>query len=179
MVDPATVELWRQRALFGLVCCLVIFVQLLPLRTVPSPIPGPDLLFAVTAIWIIRRPSHAPLLMIAILHFATDILFLRPLGLWSAISIFGYEYLRNKATGPSDIPFPLEFLTISGTFAVMMIVNSLAHLVLLMDQSTTALQALHVLTTVAAYPLVLIFCYFVVGIHHPKPGEFDGHGAAL
>lgn len=179
MVDPVTTRRFGFRCVFFGLCGVIIFLKMLPLSTIPRTIPGPDLLFCLTAVWIMRRPRWAPVGLIVLVHLIADILFLRPIGLWPAISLLGYEYLRAKASGPTEIAAPLEVGMAGATFAVIVAVNALFQLIFGIAQPSIATLALHIVMTVIAYPFVIAFSYYLIRVRRAKPTDLDGEGIAL
>lgn len=195
MVDPVT---WRRfvfRCLFVLVCVLVIFTKMLPLDTTPATValfdpatgllsdggfsidlPGPDLLFCFTAAFIMRRPRWAPVALIVAVHFLSDVLFLRPPGLWTAVSLMAYEFLRGQSLGPAETPVPLEVALVTGAFAGAVLANALVHLIFALPHPGLGLSLLHVLTTAVAYPFVIAVTHFMLGVRRARPGDLDSSG---
>lgn len=193
MVDPMT---WRRfvfRCLFLMVCVLVLFGKLLPLGTAPAglalfdplsgelvqdggarfALPGPDLLYCFTAAFLMRRPRWAPVALILLTHVLADFLFLRPLGLWPAIVIVGYEFLRNQTNSSTETSIPLEVALVSGVFAAAVLVNALIQLIFAVPQPGIGLSLLHILTTAVAYPFVIAATHFMLRVRRARPGELE------
>ena len=179
MVDPVTSRRFGYRCAFLALCAVIIFFKMLPLSIDPGRLPGPDLLFCVTAVWIMRRPRWAPVGLIVLVHLVADILFLRPLGLWSAISLLGYEYLRGKASGNSEITPPIELGMAAATFAVMAVVQAAAQALFGLPQPSFGVVGLHVIMTVLAYPLVILFSVYIIGVRRARPIDLDGSGVGI
>ena len=51
---------WPFRAAFLGVAILSLFLRLLPLSTLPSSWPGPDLLVGLAFAWVLRTPIMCP-----------------------------------------------------------------------------------------------------------------------
>ncbi len=179
MVDPITTRRFGFRCVFFALCALIIFLKMLPLSTIPRSIPGPDLLFCLTAVWIMRRPRWAPVGLIVLVHLIADILFLRPIGLWPAISLLGYEYLRRKAGGQTEISVPVEIGLAAATFAVLVAANALFHVIFGLGQPAFSVLLLHIVMTVVAYPFVIAVSHFLVRVRRARPTELDGSGIAI
>lgn len=173
MVDPITSRRFGYRGLFLVLCAVIIFFKMLPLSTIPGRIPGPDLLFCLTAVWIMRRPRWAPVILIVFVHLVADILFMRPIGLWAAISLLGYEYLRSKAEGDTELSPPIEVGLAAGTFAGIAALNALVHAVLGMPQPSFGVMGLHVIMTVLAYPFVIAASVYILGVRRARPTDPD------
>ena len=179
MVDPIATRRFGFRCVFFALCAVIIFVKMLPLSTIPRTIPGPDLLFCLTAVWIMRRPRWAPVGLIVLVHLIADILFLRPIGLWPAISLLGYEYLRRKAGGPTEIAAPLEVGMAAATFAAVVALNALMQLIFGIGQPGFGTLVLHVITTVIAYPFVIAFSHYLIRVRRARPTDLDSSGIAI
>ncbi|MEM7472526.1 MAG: hypothetical protein AAF340_14340 [Pseudomonadota bacterium] len=174
MVDPITLRRYLYRALFLAVCAMLIFLKLLPLTTEPRSIPGPDLLFCVTAVWIMRRPRWAPVGMIVLVHLLADILFLRPIGLWPALSLLGYEFMRRKAEGSTEISPVVEIGIAAIAFTAIVTANALFLGLVGVQHPGVIAAILHVFVTIIAYPVVMAFCVFVLRVRRRRPSELDG-----
>jgi rod shape-determining protein MreD len=177
MIDPITSRRLLFRSLFVLMCGLIMFGKLLPLSTLPSNFPSADLLFVFTAVWIMRRPNFAPVWLIVPLHLLADFLFLRPPGLWTAISLLGFEFLRNKRMGPSEIPIIGEIPMAAGTFAVMFVVYSVVLTVFGVQTAGVWPGVLHILMTIVAYPFAILVSHFIFRVRRLRPGDLEDDGA--
>ena len=176
MVDPAASRRLMFRGLFFVLCAGIIFINMLPLTTEPRRVPGPDLLFCITAIWIMRRPRWAPVGLIVLVHLVADLLFLRPVGLWPAISLLGYEYLRRKSIETTEIPPLVEFGMAMVLFGGLVMLNAVAHILFGIPHPSFGASALHVIVTAVAYPLVMAFSVYVTRVRRARPSDFDGSG---
>ncbi|EPX77196.1 hypothetical protein [Litoreibacter arenae] len=196
MVDPITWRRLQFRLLFVAVSGLIIFSQLLPVNTAPASIalidpvsgqlvqegsryfslPGPDLLFCLTAAFLMRRPRWAPVLLIVAVHLLADILYLRPLGLWPAVSLVAYEFLRRQTNAGSEVSVALEIALVVGAFTGAVIVNALVHIVFAVPHPGLGVTLLHILTTAIAYPFVILVVHFILRIRRAGVRELDSDG---
>lgn len=196
MVDPVAWRRFLFRCLFLLVCILVLFGKLLPLGSATTDLPlfdplsgdlvqnggarfalpGPDLLYCFTAAFLMRRPRWAPVALILLTHVLADFLFLRPLGLWPAVAIVGYEVLRNQTDATAEIPLPFEVALVSGVFAALVLANALLQLIFAVPQPGFGLSMLHILTTAIAYPFVIAATHFILRVRRARPGELEMSG---
>lgn len=179
MLDAAATRRLFYRSLFVALCLGLVFFKLLPLATAPSALPGPDLLFVFTAVWLMRRPNFVPIWLIAPMQFLADLLFLRPPGLWAAISVMAFEFLRKRRLGPTEISLTMEIAMAAGVFAAAQLLYLLVLALFVVPGPTLALSALHVLTTVVAYPFAILVSRFIFGVQRVRPGDLDEDGAAL
>ena len=177
MVDPITSRRLAYRSLFLVLCGSLIFIKLLPLSTMPSSFPSPDLLFVFTAVWIMRRPNFAPVWLIVPLALLADFLFLRPPGLWAAISLVGYEFLRNKRLGPSEIPVIGEIPLAAGCFVVMFVVYAVVLMTFGVPTPGFLPSVFHILMTIAVYPIAIVVTHFIFRVRRQRPGDLDDEGA--
>ncbi|MCY4180811.1 MAG: rod shape-determining protein MreD [Litoreibacter sp.] len=174
MVDPITLRRYLYRALFLFICAVLIFLKLLPLTTEPRSIPGPDLLFCLTAVWIMRRPRWAPVGLIVLVHLLADLLFMRPVGLWPALALLGYEFMRRQAEGSTELS-PLAEIALAGiAFTAIVTANALFLTIVGVQHPGVFAAVLHVLVTLLAYPFVMAFCVFVLRVRRRRPSELDG-----
>ncbi|WP_298258707.1 hypothetical protein [uncultured Litoreibacter sp.] len=196
MVDPITWRRFQFRVLFLVVSAIVIFGQLLPLNTAPAAVqlldpetgeltreggsyfnlPGPDLLFCLTAAFLFRRPRWAPVVLIVLVHLLADVLFLRPLGLWAAVSLLAYEFLRRQSNTGAEISVPLEVAMVIGTFAATVLANSVFYLVFAVPHPSVGVSVLHILTTAVAYPFVIALVHFILRVRRASARELDSDG---
>lgn len=179
MVDPASTRRWMYRGIYLLVCGLLMFLAMLPLNTEPGHIPGPDLIFAFSAAIIMRRPRFAPVGLVVAVLLLSDILFLRPIGLWSAIALLGLEFLRSRSNGATEIPWPSEMFLFAVVFCVSVVTNALFFLIFGVPHTGFISIVLHALMTCVAYPFVLMITHSVLRVRRARPSDFDAAGGAL
>lgn len=196
MVDPITLRRFAFRCLFVLVCAVLIFVQLLPLATAPISIPlydvisgelleaegqtnfipGPDLIFALMAAWIIRRPRWAPVGLVVAILLLTDFLFLKPVGLWAAIALLALEFLRARVQASTEIPWPAEIALFGIVFAAATVINTLFFFIFGLPMLDLGKILLHIIMTVLAYPIVLLATHYVLRVRRARPTDLDAVG---
>ncbi len=170
MAELTQARLWSMRALFVALCLMVIFWRLLPLDTVPRGWAGPDLILALSCVWVLRRPEFAPALLIAAMVLLTDLLFQRPPGLWAALVLMGTQALKARAGGLRDLGFGPEWLTVSIVLVALTLSERLILAVLLVDQAPLGLSLMQVIGTILVYPLVVLASTLLLGVRKIKPG---------
>ena len=175
MADRAT-GLLGYRALFVALCGAVAFVQLLPLDMGPGKMPGPDVLMLLAFSWVIMRPDYVPVFLIAVIFFLSDLLFMRPLGLWTALVVIGSEFLRGRSFTLRDTPFLVEWLLVTGVITGVFIANTLILGLFGVIQPGLGLTLIGLIATILAYPLVVILAGRAVGLRKIVPGEVDQLG---
>lgn len=176
-----TLDLRRQlwRLTFVALVVLIAFVRLLPFPGGQGGLPGPDLMVALAAAWVLRRPDYVPVGLIALVMLAADFLFLRPPGLWAAVVVLGTEVLRQREAGWRDLPFLVEWALVSVVLAAMWLANAAVLALFLVDQPPLGLTLLQLILTMLAYPVAVAVTAFVFGLRRAAPGEVDELGRRL
>jgi rod shape-determining protein MreD len=176
MAEIAAPRNWTGRATFLGIALVIIFVQLLPLQTLPPNWAGPDLLLTMTVVWVSRRPDHVPLIMIAALFFLVDLLLQRPPGLMAALVLLLTEFLRARTAGFRSLAFGLEWGTVAMGILAITLANRFAMLIVMLPQAPLGLTFSQMVLTILAYPVVAAFAYVTLGIRRSTPGEFTTLG---
>ena len=176
MAEIAAPRNWTGRALFLGLALAIVFVQLLPLQTLPPDWAGPDLLLAITVVWVSRRPDHVPLVLIAGLFLLVDLLLQRPPGLMAALVLILTEFLRARTAGFRSLAFGLEWGTVAMGIVAVTFANRLVMLIVTLPQPPLGLTLGQMVLTILAYPVVVALAYAAFGIHRATPGEFTSFG---
>lgn len=167
------------RGVYLLLACLVLFLQLLPLETAPRGWVGPDLLLALTFAWVARRPDLAPVWAVAGMLLLSDLLLQRPPGLWSALALIAAEALRARTDDFRDMPFTFEWLIVASFLLGLYLAYMLAWSVLVPFDIAYGLLALQMALTILAYPFVVAFSGWLLGVAKAAPGQTDAQGRKL
>ena len=176
MAEIAAPRNWTGRAIFLGLALAIVFVQLLPLQTLPPDWAGPDLLLAITVVWVSRRPDHVPLVLIAGLFLLVDLLLQRPPGLMAALVLILTEFLRARTAGFRSLAFGLEWGTVAMGIVAVTFANRLVMLIVTLPQAPLGLTLGQMVLTILAYPVVVALAYAAFGIHRATPGEFTSFG---
>lgn len=179
-------RLWM-RTLYVALSLAVILLHLLPLGIArPSPLePGPwlarvwaapDLVVALTFAWAVRRPEYVPILAVAGVGLTADLLLQRPPGLGAALLVLGTETLRARAPGLRDQTFLSEWGAVASTLLLMILGERLMLTVVMADRAPLALVLARILTTLAAYPAVVLASAALMGVRRRAPAEPDPTG---
>lgn len=179
MVDRMMPAHLAYRALFVAVAGALLFVRILPLSTLPSNVPGPDLLLCVTFAWLLRRPDYVPAPLIAAVFLVESMLVMRPPGLWAAIVLLGAEFMRRRVGLAREVPFPLEWALVAVVIFAMMLAERLVLALAMVPQAGLRLAAIHLALTVLAYPLVAAASVALAGVRKVAPGEMNDRGHRL
>ena len=172
-------EVWIARGGYIALAIAIIYLQLLPLQTVPRNFAMPDFLLCLTLVWAARRPDYVPVLLIAAVFLLADFLFQRPPGLWTALVLILSEALRSRARSMRNLTFPLEWASVSiGVVAVFVIYRFVSAMTLLPEVPLVPF-AVQLVMTVLAYPLVAVLSQVLLGVRRPAPGAVDSLGHRL
>ena len=176
MADTRGFGLWMRRATYLALALLIIFFQLLPLDTGAPRWAPPDLLVALTFAWAVRRPDFVPGLSVALAMLLADLLFQRPPGLLALLVVIGAEWLKRRAPELRDDSFLTEWLSAASVIVAVFLGYRVVLALLAVPQPPLGLSLVQMLTTVAAYPLVVGISYLFFGLHKPAPSDLDTPG---
>ncbi len=179
MADSPVGRQWMAGLSYLVIAVVLIFVQLLPMDTVPRSWAPPDILLAATLVWVTRRPDVMPILLIAGVFLLTDLLFQRPPGLWTGLVLILTEMLRARAGALRNVPFPLEWLTVGMGIVGITLANRAALAIVMTPQAPLALTVIQMVATILIYPVIAGLSHYIFGISRPAPGEVDAFGHRL
>lgn len=178
MIGPsATRQVGHALLFFGLAAGL-FFLKLLAVDTGPRAIPGPDFLMCLIFAWVQRQPLTLHPVMIFAVLFLSDFLLMQPPGLWSLLVFLGAEFLRTRHSPSSEMPFPAEW----GFVSIIVVIISLSNILILSMFVPELLHAdmvmVQALMTVTMYPVVVIFCHYVLFVRRDIQMDGITRGAA-
>jgi rod shape-determining protein MreD len=176
MIDPMTTNRVLFRFVFLAIATVILFIRLLPLQTIPGQWAAPDFLVCIVLAWVLRRPDYVPVLLIAVVVLVVDMVLMRPPGLHAALVILGAEFLRARAASVREMPFALEWASVAAVVLAILIGNRVILLLVLVDRPPPGLSFAQFAATVLAYPVVVAFSRFALGIRNIAPGEADKSG---
>ena len=158
-----TNALWGQRLLYFLISLLFILWLIVPQNPLPQALPTPEFLLCFTLAIILRRPEALPVILIAIIFLFCDVLFNRPIGLWTAIVIIISEFAKTQYWRYKDSNFVttwffISFLSSVGIFLYMIVLD-----VLLVPQSNFWQYLIWALITILIYPFMFCLSFLIVG----------------
>lgn len=156
---------------------VLFFFRLLPIDTMPEGLPGPDLLLCLVLAWTIRRPDLLPVWLIGLVMLAADLLLMRPPGLWALLVVLATEWLRRRERRLRSIGFGLELVLVAAVSSVLVAADWFILSAFLVVQLPLWTQLTEVPVTLAAYPLVALFCRQVLGLRRRPVVEGFGRGA--
>ena len=158
-------------ALFVVLALSSVYFNLMPLQTTAETLVMPDILVALAAAWIIRRPQSMPLLLTAGLFLLADFLMDRPVGRWAVIALLSVEFMRGQRDTLRNRPFPAEWAAFAGALAVGLIVEALVLQLTLVDRPGGDIPLQLFAVTVVSYPVIVLLLHAVFRIRAPKPAE--------
>ena len=179
MVDPVTRTRLAHQLLFLAIAAAVVFAQVLPFRIGGGRVPGPDILVLMAFAWVMRRPDFVPPLLAGGVVLAADVLFMRPIGLWAALAVAGLEFLRGRSALSRDLPFLVEWFTVSGVLLLMTLANAAALMLTMVPRAPLGLDFLQLIVSCLSYPLVVALTARPFGVGKLAPGEVDALGHRL
>ncbi len=178
MVDPRSARRLGHYAIFAAIAALTTFLRLLPVNPAPGRIPGPDLMVAFTFVWLMRRPDYVPALLIVAVFLFEDLIYWRPVGLWTLAMLGGTEFLRARVRPGRHMPLPVEIALVGAVTLTMLLGNRLILGLVMIEQPGLGPEMLRWLMTLVAYPFVVALSELAFGLRRPAPGESAvRHGA--
>jgi rod shape-determining protein MreD len=148
---------------------------LLPLAPGRIGLPGPDLLTALTLAWVARRPEQVPVLAVAAIGLAADILLFRPLGLGAAIAVVASEVPRRREHRWREHGFLVEWLRVATLMVLMVLAERTIRTLFFVPDTLAPLpplgqDILRLIATITVYPLVAGMLA-ALGLHRSVPGK--------
>jgi len=174
MTERLLGDVWTHRLLLIALLGVIVFIQLLPLKTHDLDLPEPDILLGVLAAWMLRRPNYVPVGLLVFVGLLTDFLFLRAPGAWTMLMVIAFEIIRARGRRDGNMTFITEISIVAIVFAGLFSANALLLLVFGVSQPPFGSTVLHYAFTVAVYPLVAMVTVFVFHVRRPNPAELVG-----
>ncbi|PID35962.1 MAG: rod shape-determining protein MreD [Rhodobacterales bacterium] len=171
MIAPVTLNRLAFGALFVLLAVLAIFTRLLPLGDLPGALPPPDFIVLLAYAWVIRRPDFVPATLFVALMLVSDFLFLRPPGVWTAITLLGLEFFRARSGALKEVGFALEMAWVAGVLLIATLTERLLLGLFFVDQGAFLLSLSGYAITVLFYPVVVAASRYGFGLRRLNPGE--------
>lgn len=158
---------------------MMLFMQILPLSSIPRSWTGPDLLLGITLVWVARRPDFLPVSMVIAVFFFADLLLQRPPGLFCALVVIATEVLRARSSALRDAPFVFEWLYVAIAIVGLTALNRVILSVMMVPLPPASLNYIQMIMTIGSYPALVFAAHFGFGLYRPAPGELDSHGKHL
>ena len=169
MADVQTSHIWFGRAVFAGIAFAIIFAQLLPLDATPGRWAPPDVLLAVTMVWVARRPDLAPWFLIALIFFLTDLLFQRPPGLWAALVLILTEVIRKRSHDIRNMSLGAEWGMVAIGLLSITLANRVAMALTMTPQAPLGLVIMQTILTIGIYPVIVGVAHLAFGVRRRQP----------
>ncbi len=164
---------WIYGAAYVGAASVIILLRILPTDLGPNGYPGPDLLLCLTFAWVLRRPHFVPVFLIAPVFLMTDILYLRPPGLWTALVILAAEYLRSRESALRELPLAAELGLVSVVLILVHLANYLVLLIFAVPHGPLGLVVLQTIASLIAYPMIVILARLVFKVDKMSPADVE------
>jgi len=172
-------RVWGGRLVFVTGIALLSFLKLVPLTFVPHIFLPPDLMFSLVLAFALRRPDFVPIWLVALVFLFTDLLLMRPPGLWSGIVVLSCEFLRAQEYRLRDLAFPFEWLFIGGTMLIAFLAAYGVRSLTLLPVPTLGAFLSLLAATWLSYPVVVFICHKFLRVRHITPQEAVRMGRRL
>ena len=170
---------WFYSAIFVALALVLLFLRILPLGGAAGAWPGPDLLLCLMLAWVVQRPDHLPVLLIALVVLAEDLILMRPPGLWTALVVLGTEFLRSRSALTRELSFPAEWFMISAVIVAMTLANRMILAVAFLGQPGLGYVLTQTAGTILMYPVVVVLLRVAFNLRKPSTGEVDAMGRRI
>ena len=179
MTEGLFSALWLHRAMFVGLALVLLFLRLLPVSGEAGSFPGPDILLCLIFCWTIRRPDYLPILLVAAVVLAEDMIIMRPPGLWTAIVVGATEFIRARTALTREVSFGVEWLLVGAVMFGMFLINRLVLGLAFVPQPGFGFAMVQVIWSAICYPAVVGISWLALDIRKPAMGEVDGKGRRL
>lgn len=179
MVDRLIGPTLGHRLLFVGLALASLYLRLLPGVRADDAWPGPDLLVCIVFCWTLRRPDYLPILLVAAVIFAEDLLLMRPPGLWTALVVLGAEFLRSRTDLARELNLGAEWLLVGLVLVAMLLASRVILGIAVLPQIPFDASIRQLFSTLLSYPIVVGISVLVFGLHKPATGELDAAGRRL
>ena len=152
----------------------IYFVQLLPLKTVPSVLGKPDVLFVLTVAWMLRRPDLLPIPVVAFVLLCGDLLLQRPPGLFAGFGLCALLFLRTRAHEIRRAGQFTDSLVVWLTLFLVFAVYRLALVIAFLPVPTWTAALTHAAFSMALYPILYWILGPVLGVREVGSRGPDG-----
>lgn len=164
-------RVWLGRGLYLGLAVALMFFRLMPLDTMPRSFALPDLLLVVTLMLALRRPHYLPAPLVALVFFASDLIFQKPPGLNAVLVLVAVEWLRQRENDLRSASLLAEWLHAGGAILAIAIATRVIMAVLMIPQAPLALTASEVALSFLAYPLLALMAEHLFGLGRQGAGE--------
>lgn len=176
MVDPVTSRRISYWGLFLLIWLVILLIRILPVDIGAGGWPGPNWTMLLAFAWVLRRQNFVPVFLVALTLILDDLIFMRPPGLWAALSLIGLEFLRGRSQFSRELPFLFEWAMVASVIFAVMLANRVVLAVFVITQPALHLDVFYLVITIATYPLIVMISSQLLGVRQVAPGQVDQMG---
>jgi len=173
MTDASAPRPWIKRGGFALLIMAILFFHLLPQQMVPRSWAGPEWVTLFAFAWAVRRPDLVPVLLLGGLLLLADLLLGRPPGLWALLALLAAERLKSRTYVLRDSTLVAEIIEVSLLIIGVTAAYQLVLTLLLVDGISLSLSASQALSSVLAYPLVVLITHSLMRVRKSAPGDLE------
>lgn len=166
MVDPRTLARLLHWALFLAMALVVTLTEIMPRHIGAGTWPGPQLILVFAMVWVLRRPDYLPVWMIAGVGLTTDLILMRPPGLWAALMVIATEFLRSRSSNAREWPLALECAIATALMVLMMLCNRAVLGLFLVPQAGLGLDIQQLISSAIAYPFAVALSVYVLRLRY-------------
>jgi rod shape-determining protein MreD len=171
MISPLSLQRWIFTGLFLLLSMFIIFARVLPLGADTSGMPPPDTIVLLGFAWVLRRPDFVPVALFAAILLVSDLLFLRPPGLATAMAVIGLEGLRARSDLMRERGFIIEWATVASVLALMLLGERILLVLLVVPQDNLGLAVVSLAVDILFYPLIAALSVWGFRVRRLAPGK--------
>ena len=174
MDEVSPLRLWAMRALYLASCAAMILAALLPLSGLPRSVPPPDFILALTLAWLIRRPDQVPLGSVIAVFLLTDIVFMHPPGLHTAMVVLATEYIRTHPRVRKETDLVSEVFRVGVVILAIAIAERLLLAFTLSPAPELGDAFAQAVLTIAVYPAAIVVTRIVFAVRHARGEPLTG-----
>ena len=171
------IQIWIYTTKYIFLGFFILSVQILPLPIIQQEILWPDLLFLSTSGWLIRRPNYLPIFIIFLVHIVADIILLRPIGLWSGLSLIIFVFIKWRISRTKAIfKFGQELVFVISLFTLLIITNMFFQSIFRIVNPPLIMILLQLTFAIIIYPLVIFSLHYVLGVRYGRHIDITNRG---
>jgi len=179
MVNFQNIQSWIYYVKYLMICFIILSFQLLPMRIVYQEVLWPNLIYLVTVGWLIRKPSYLPVILILFVHIISDIVLLKPLGLWPALSLIGYEFLRWRSLSQGQLKLGQELVLVNSVLILLTFLQIGMELIFKIESPPMGMILLQLAFTLLIYPIVIFVLHSILKVRHFEGSKTVGRGMSM
>mgnify|MGYP001240726233 CR=1 FL=1 len=169
MAGFMNITLWTSSIKYLLLSFIIISVQILPLPIVQQEILWPDLIFLFSVGWLLRKPDQLPIMVIYLVHLISDIVLLRPIGLWSGLSLIVFVFVKWRIYKTKAIfQIGQELIFVMALLALVLITNLILQYMFKILNPPITMIMLQMTFSLLIYPLVMGILHYILGVRYGK-----------